>query len=108
MKKELIEKAADVYSTTKKPSYTNGDFDRIAIAQAFEDGADWRINSVWHNASEMPKIGRKFLVALGCYNCELDYLCHPNFDWRYYADKKGIIRWAYVHDLFPEKKGGAQ
>lgn len=81
---------------------------RIGFESGFVDGAQWRINSVWHNISEKPKIGRKLLVDLGYDNCDFDYLCNDCFDWRYYADKKGIIRWAYIVDLLPEKKGGSQ
>lgn len=51
MNRVMIEKAADRYAAKATPSYTNGDFDTIAIAEAFEHGARWRINSAWHKPS---------------------------------------------------------
>lgn len=50
--KETIEQAADSYAATANPSYFNGDFDKHSIADAFERGAHWRINSVWHEANK--------------------------------------------------------
>ena len=51
MTNEDIERKCLEYSQAATPSYTNGTFDRYAIAQAYEDGAEWRINSVWHKPS---------------------------------------------------------
>lgn len=51
MNKETIGQAADSYAATANPSYFNGDFDKHAIADAFERGARWRINAVWHKPS---------------------------------------------------------
>lgn len=48
MTKEDIERKCLEYSQAATPPYINGDFDRYAIAQAFEDGAEWRIR-VWEN-----------------------------------------------------------
>ena len=39
MKKELIENAANSYAGIARPSFVNGEFDRNAIADAFEYGA---------------------------------------------------------------------
>ena len=44
MNKETIDNAAWDYAAKAKPSFTNGDFDKYAIAEAFEHGAEWRIN----------------------------------------------------------------
>ena len=54
MNKKTIEKAAIEYATNATPSYIYGDFDRYAIADSFEQGALWRINSVWHDVREKP------------------------------------------------------
>lgn len=45
MKREDIEKAAEDFVMQNSPSYT----------ECFLEGANWRISSVWHDASERPK-----------------------------------------------------
>ena len=59
MKQEDIEKAAvdscvfenSIFNPALTPYYQQG----------FKDGADWRINSVWHDASENPKLNKFFV-----------------------------------------------
>lgn len=104
MKREDIEKECEKYSQEATPSYVNGDFDRYAIAQSFEDGANWRINSVWHNATELPDSGKHVTAMLskgGIVGGDID------------ATKKeiaevfkvhGVIKWAYSEDLLPDKE----
>lgn len=100
MKKEDIERAADVYSAEKHPSYTNGQYDNIAIAEAFEDGAQWRINSVWHDVSEEPKNG-EYIILMTSHDIATAWHATPN----YMQDFKrfNIKKWAYVKDLLPER-----
>lgn len=76
--------------------------------EAFSKGAAWRINSVWHDKSERPEIDRKILTYFGTKCFEIDFLCKEDFDWEYYADKSGIVRWAYIDDLLPERKEAAR
>ena len=45
MKIEDIEKRSLEYAEITAPTYANGDFEST-IADAFEHGANWRINSV--------------------------------------------------------------
>ena len=52
---QTIEHAADNYAAKATPSYTNGDFDRHAIAEAFECGADWR----WAYISDLLPDGKE-------------------------------------------------
>ena len=61
--------------------------------EIFMAGADWRINSVWHDVNEEP-IYWKLIIRkdiLGDYDlgCEL---------------KHDTISWAYLDDLVPERK----
>lgn len=106
MTNEDIERKCLEYSQAATPPYINGDFDRYAIAQAFEDGAIWRINSVWNKNDVTPG-----------YDCHvlIEDVYGNIYDDRYYADyneyesgitKKEIKCWAYVDDLLPESKGG--
>lgn len=53
MKKELIENAANSYAGIARPSFVNGEFDRNAIADAFEYGAQWLINNAWRAAQNV-------------------------------------------------------
>lgn len=91
MTREDIEKAAGYYSGSSLG------FDTISVIanqNAFVKGAMWRINSVWHNASEKPKLGELIIVEV--YGKIWDYgkydVCdtiHPK------------ARWAYMYDLLP-------
>ena len=57
MKKEDVEKAAHEYSERySADAYYSG-----AIG-SFIAGAEWRINSIWHDASEKPKDNAMILI----------------------------------------------
>lgn len=82
MKRKDIEKAA-----------INND-SRLVAFRAFLKGAYWRINSVWHDATEKPQLGELIIVEV--YGKIWDYgkydVCdtiHPK------------ARWAYIKDLIP-------
>lgn len=85
MTREDIEKAAVNYDS------------RLVAFRAFIAGAEWRINSVWHDAAEKPKLGEFIIVEV--YGKIWDYgkydVCdtiHPK------------ARWAYMKDLIPKAK----
>lgn len=96
MKKEQIEKAALLFAGADEfgecpynPDAKNG----------FMAGAQWRINSAWHDKSDFPEIGRKVLVAFvdGFYvvwdvkpETKLSFI-HFN-----------IKMWCYIDDLLPD------
>lgn len=68
--------------------------DEEVYLDGFVDCADWRINSIWHDANEKPKIGELIIVEV--YGKIWDYgkydICdtiHPK------------ARWAYMEDLLP-------
>ena len=88
MTREDIEKAA-----------INND-SRLVAFRAFIAGAEWRINSVWHDINEMPEDGR-IIVLLGKYGIMLIY--GPNM--MYYKESViadgGFLKWAYKEDLIP-------
>lgn len=100
MNKETIEQAADSYAATANPSYFNGDFDKHSIADVFERGAHWRINSVWNEANkEIPIPFSPILVE--------------HDDGRFSVNMVGgnmkscplaWARWAYINDLLPYVK----
>lgn len=68
----------------------------------FLSGAQWRINSVWHKAEDLPK-NNKMLIAID--KDERPLLCGPfNKDWKDTVRYFGITIWAYVEDLIPNKE----
>jgi len=101
MTNEDIERKCLEYSQAATPSYTNGTFDRYAIAQAYEDGAEWRINSVWHDASEIPDLSQDILIIFKNEICTiLIGAVHTLSELKHYD----YTNWAYLSDLLPERK----
>ena len=99
MTREQIEKAAGEYSGS-----VFGFKDNPVVMnkhKAFMDGAQWRINSVWHDASEKPNKNQLVL-----FECRKTYgKGHSvNFGEIYESMKNVIVRWAYIIDLLPERK----
>lgn len=71
---------------------------------AFIKGAEWRINSVWHDTSEKPEKRRKYLAH--CKDDRFHTFCDST-DWDMFLIRSNIKHWAYIDDLFPDKlKGG--
>ena len=98
MTQEQIEKAADLYSANATPTFVDGSFARHATADAFEAGAQWRINSVWHPINEDPGYGKYILVHFRSGNYT---------SWFASADilsdfkRFEVEEWAYLVDLLP-------
>ena len=100
MTREDIEKAAkhtiDEYNLN--PEY--GSY----FEHGFIDGAEWRINSIWHNAKEEPKYDQYFLYENVVHAYHVDGI-YPSEDepfvWDDYVKDMGLLRWAYIDDLKP-------
>lgn len=93
MKREDIEKAA-----------INND-SRLVAFRAFLKGEEWRINSVWHDASEEPTKDEMILCAdnLG-YMWQSDFMLDKAFGkWSDFVKFTQFTKWAYSCDLLPEK-----
>lgn len=97
MKIEDIEKAASELCTTEGQEEWLKDYGKYC----FMDGARWRINSVWHDASEKPD--KNQLVV---FECRKTYGkgYSVNFGENYDLMKNVLLSWAYVKDLLPERK----
>lgn len=98
MEQEEIEKAGKIYTAQTNENYVLGDED---IKYAFIAGANWRINSVWHDASEKPEHSDRYILVdsvsydgIRCYNVirAMDYDKHPFNEC-----------WAYIEELTPNK-----
>ena len=96
MTKEDIDKAAEsyedglIYSSIK---------DQCDIQKAFKDGANWRINSVWHKDIQNGKIKKPILVK---FNNGLFDLFEDVRVLKDLSDKVSIF--AYIEDLLPIKE----
>lgn len=101
MKREDIEKAAKAWAEDEitKSRKERGE-------KAFKAGANWRINSVWHDASERPE--KKYA------NCLVEvkegdfsfFLVSEFYQSGGFSFMNGICnlvlkRWAYIEDLLP-------
>lgn len=76
---------------------------------AFRDGAQWRINSVWHDVNERPKFPGevecvKFLLLRK--NGECDRYLIGKYNWDDIINMEKPIKWAYIDDFLPERKEG--
>lgn len=84
----------DIYNPELIPYYEQG----------FKDGANWRINSVWHDIKETPQERRFCLYILknGSYGCGY-YYKRGNTIW--YEQFEKVDKWAYFNDLIPNMEG---
>ncbi|MCR8874320.1 hypothetical protein [Phocaeicola barnesiae] len=109
MTKEDIEKAAGDYSGS-----ILGFTDNKSVMEkhkAFADGAQWRINSVWHDVEELPKQGSLIAVFDGndmhLWRAEdIENVIDGRIRVISITVKEcfimqHIIKWAYVKDLMP-------
>jgi hypothetical protein len=103
MKQEDIEKAAvdscvfenSIFNPALTPYYQQG----------FKDGADWRINSVWYDAKDVPQPFRAFVIL---HDTENDFMmltqhsitCDSDYN-VIYQENDNMIAWAYIEDLIP-------
>lgn len=115
MNRETIEKAAEdivmklPYAARHKCLKKN-----VLLMDAFKVGANWRINSVWHDVQKELPAPDKTVIAEYIIDGERDYcFTHRSESPRVSVDKHGfcfyirgaeIIRWAYVSDLLPDRK----
>ena len=109
MTKEDIEKAVGDYSGSSLGFTENNSV--MANHKAFAAGADWRINSVWHDASEIPEANKRVLV---CFENVIDeYVYYRIRGFKPNVLKKcnmrissldKVLYWCYLDDLLPERK----
>lgn len=108
MTKEDIEKAAGDYSGSSLGFTENNSV--MAKHKAFADGANWRINSIWHNAKERPVKTGLFLVRFKenlFDQSEVEVWQIPNeaiSSWEEYIEINWIVEYAYIEDLLPNKE----
>lgn len=102
MKREDIEKAADEFADRE---YEISNIDKDALYKGFYHGAEWRINSVWHDAKDVPQPFRAFVIL---HDTENDFMmltqysitCYSDYN-VIYQENDNMIAWAYIEDLLP-------
>ena len=129
MNREQIDQAARKYSDeslARTNAYTDRTYERrrtlsmydaSQIEQAFADGAEWRINSVWHPNTENPNAeidkygyGKDCLVQVKYKTLiELVEVLFENDTYVFLGERETytmneVVRWAYVSDLMPYGK----
>lgn len=111
MTREQIEKAASKYAAGE---ITKSRVERAE--RAFKAGALWRINSVWHDASEVPEANKRVLVCfenvIGEYVYYRIRAFKPNVlkNWNMgnFSLNQKVLYWCYLDDLLPERKEGTE
>lgn len=103
MNRETIEKAAYNYTLNDKKCvkdfYELNAKEEIART-AFIAGAEWRINSVWHDIDKEKPMPGKHVVNEHWF----DFVAEDWKDLDRIMKKWPFKRWAYVDDLMPDGK----
>lgn len=94
MKKEDIKKAAAEYAHEAcRPLWRAGK-EQVCMVD-FIEGAKWRINSVWHDAIEVPETLKLILVENKGGSISLCRILAKK------SNTESWLRWAYIEDLLP-------
>ena len=107
MTREQIGKEIDV--RLEEPDNEWDGIFNSGYSRGFRDGAQWRINSVWHDAIDKPERNRDFLYesARGWFGInnttKMAREVYPE-KWDRFVEGYDVIRWVYIDDLLPERK----
>lgn len=105
MKREDIEKKSqECAERLANIAYAGGGhIGQDDLEEAFIIGANWRINSVWHDASESPKKKGYILVQINEEYPIYVVWSINSTDWDKTAERANAVKWAYIEDLLPIK-----
>ena len=78
--------------------------DQCDIQKAFKEGADWRINTAWHDATEVPKKKGYILVRTKCFGFVTWHINVEPAEWNKICKDNQVVEWAYIEDLIPNKE----
>ena len=101
MTREQIEKVAGEYSGS-----VFGFKDNPVVMnkhKAFMDGAQWRINAVWHDRTEKADTSKELIIMYPNGLARI-ILLNPNLTFDGFLLVDMFIKWAYVSDILPERK----
>lgn len=100
MKRKQIEKTATEYADRIPQSDERKEYSR----EDFIAGAQWRINSVWHDKKDPPKIGEEILMESVLLSGKTMYKVRVMTDYKEWQENNFIKSWAYIDDLLPNGK----
>lgn len=103
MNKEDIEKAAAEYANETCRSLWRTGYEQVCMTD-FIEGAEWRINSVWHDSKDIPKESSAILAIRSDGSTDIVYFIKL-LRWRSLIKRCGFVQWAYIKDLIPNKEG---
>ena len=113
MTREQIEKAAIKFAKSHyldkygnmNAEITEDEFDALvcSIAYMFMYGAQWRINSVWHDRAEKADTSKELILMYSNGSVRVTLL-NQNLTFDGFLSVDMFIKWAYVSDLLPERK----
>ena len=69
----------------------------------FKAGAQWRINSVWHDRTEKADTSKELILMYSNGSIRVTLL-NPNLTFDGFLSVDMFIKWAYVSDILPEIK----
>lgn len=93
------------YMNGKNSAYDCCECGADEFYEGFIKGAEWRINSVWHEASEQPELGEKILIQSKLGGVITLYV---DLDIKATFKRFNVVRWAYVSDLLPKSAENIQ
>lgn len=99
MNREDIEKAANIFTEDYVENGNLRGF-RGSHRMGFIVGANWRINSVWHDVSEYPTIGEDIVILRNDKKIT-DLHVRSEIQWKEAVKIYNITKWAYQKDLLP-------
>lgn len=102
---QKILESSDFEINFEEDNYDAGARDAVldVTERAYIAGANWRINSVWHDASERPDKGKMLIVEDIDSAYDLVYLTKSK-PWEELSEKNHYMRWAYIEDLLPNNE----
>lgn len=103
MKQEQIEKEID--ARLEEPDNNWDGIFNSGYSRGFREGAQWRINSVWHDINEIPKEGEHIVIVMEN-RCFTSWFVTPDIAMMF--KKFRAVLWAYSRDLLPEGKEGTK
>lgn len=81
--------------------------DNTFAYKGFIAGARWRINSVWHDRAEKADTSKELILMYSNGSVRVTLL-NPNLTFDGFLSVDMFIKWAYVSDILPERKEGAE
>lgn len=93
------------FCSGKNSAYDCNECGADEFNEGFIIGANWRINSVWHDVKEMPENNRMILIIM---KHDIPTVLGPdNTFFREEIKDRYIQGWAYIEDLIPNMEDKA-